>query len=406
MEATEVAISKRFQSLVPFLDERSRRLMAAAEAQSLGYGGDSVVHRATGVSRRALLAGRRELESPAPGPRPGRVRRLGAGRKPVVLKDPGLKQALAALVEETARGDPMSPLQWTCKSVRRLARELSNNAHPVSYPSVAALLVEMGYSLQGNAKQREGEGHPDRNAQFEYLNQQVREYLSAKEPVISVDTKKKELVGDFKNSGREWRPKGEPVVVRVHDFIIAELGRVSPYGVYDLNHNTGWVNVGTDHDTAAFAVASIRRWWQSMGQILYPQASRLLITADGGGSNGSRVRLWKVELQKLASETGMSIQVSHLPPGTSKWNKVEHRLFSFISQNWRGKPLSSHEVVVNLIAATTNRKGLKVSCALDTEKYPPGVKISDAEMERLNLKRHEFHGDWNYTIHPIPAPKL
>ena len=406
MDSTETAVSKRFRAVAPFLDERTRRLVAAAEAQALGYGGDSLVHRATGVSRRALWVGRRELNCPTATAVPGRVRRVGAGRKRTVAKDPGLRQALTALVEESTRGDPMSPLLWTCKSVRRLAEELAREGHSVSYPSVAALLLQMGYSLQANVKRREGEGHPDRNAQFEYLNGQVREYLAAGEPVISVDTKKKELVGDFKNSGREWRPKGEPIAVRVHDFVIPELGRVSPYGVYDLQHNTGWVNVGTDHDTAAFAVASIRRWWQSMGQALYPGAARLLITADGGGSNGSRVRLWKIELQKLTNETGLPIQVCHLPPGTSKWNKVEHRLFSFISQNWRGKPLTSHQVVVNLIAGTTNRKGLKVACVLDTAKYPAGVKVSDAEMNRLNLMRHEFHGEWNYTLLPMQGPKL
>jgi hypothetical protein len=295
----------------------------------------------------------------------------------------------------------MSPLLWTCKSVRRLAEELARGGHKVSYPLIAALLSDLGYSLRANSKRHEGEDHPDRNAQFEYLNDQVRSYLQAGYPVISVDTKKKELVGDFKNSGREWRPKGEPVTVRVHDFIIPELGRVSPYGIYDLQSNTEWVNVGTDHDTAGFAVASIRRWWHSMGHAAYHQAKRLLITADGGGSNGSRVRLWKVELQKLTNELGFPIQVCHLPPGTSKWNKIEHRLFSFISQSWRGKPLTSYEVVVNLIASTTNRKGLKVSCALDTEKYPAGLKVSDEEMKKIDLRRHEFHGDWNYTIHPI-----
>jgi Rhodopirellula transposase DDE domain len=403
---TEAAISKRFRSVAAFLDERTRRLIAAAESQALGYGGDSVVNRATGVSRRALSVGRKELQQPSAGRLEGRVRRAGGGRKRAVSKDPSLKQALAALVEESTRGDPMSPLLWTCKSVRRLAEELTRGGHPVSYPLVATLLLELGYSLQANVKRHEGEDHPDRNAQFEYLNGQVREYLAAGEPVISVDTKKKELVGDFKNSGREWRLKGEPLAVRVHDFVIPELGRVSPYGIYDLQHNTGWVNVGTDHDTSAFAVASIRRWWHSMGQAAYPRAQRWLITADGGGSNGSRVRLWKLELQKLANELGLPIQVCHLPPGTSKWNKIEHRLFSFISQNWRAKPLTSHEVVVNLIAATTNRKGLKVACALDTAKYPAGVKVSDEEMEKLNLKRHDFHGEWNYTLHPNWPQKL
>jgi hypothetical protein len=284
--------------------------------------------------------------------------------------------------------------------VRRLAQELQAQGHQASHQLVAELLVRQGYSLQGNLKRHEGEDHPDRNAQFEYLNEQVRAFLTAGQPVISVDTKKKELVGDFKNSGREWHPKGQPCEVRVHDFVIPELGRVAPYGIYDLQHNNGWVSVGTDHDTATFAVASIRRWWHSMGRQFYPQACKLLITADGGGSNGSRVRLWKTELQRLANELGFPIQVCHLPPGTSKWNKIEHRLFSFISQNWRGKPLTSHEVVVNLIAATTNRKGLKVRCELDTANYPAGVKVSDAELAQVNLERHLFHGDWNYTIHP------
>jgi hypothetical protein len=307
---------------------------------------------------------------------------------------------LERLVESTTRGDPQSPLLWTCKSVRRLAEELRSQGHEASHQLVAELLADLGYSLQANVKRKEGEDHPDRNAQFEYLNGQVRAYLASGQPVISVDTKKKELVGDFKNSGREWHLQGQPWAVRVHDFVIPELGRVSPYGVYDLQHNTGWVSVGTDHDTAAFAVASIRRWWHSMGQAAYPQAQRLLITADGGGSNGARLRLWKVELQRLADELGLPIQVAHLPPGTSKWNKVEHRLFSFISQNWRGRPLTSHEVIVNLIAATTNRKGLKVQCELDTAQYPSGVKVTDELLAQVNLHRHDFHGDWNYTIHP------
>jgi hypothetical protein len=401
----EQQVTERFRSLAGVLDERTRRLLAAAEAKVLGRGGASLVARATGVSRRAIHVGQGELQKePRAAPGPQRIRRAGGGRKRTTSKDPDLEGHLERLVEATTRGDPMSPLRWTCKSVRRLADELRAGGHTVSHQLVAELLVKLGYSLQANVKRHEGESHPDRDAQFEYLNGQVRTFLAAGQPVISVDTKKKELVGDFKNSGREWRPKGQPCAVRVHDFLIPELGRVSPYGIYDPQHNNGWVSVGTDHDTAAFAVASIRRWWQSMGRGAYPQAQRLLITADGGGSNGSRVRLWKAELQRLAQETGWPITVCHLPPGTSKWNKIEHRLFSFISQNWRGKPLTSHEVVVNLIAATTTRKGLKVRCELDTGNYPAGVRVSDEEMAQLNLERHSFHGEWNYTIHPSRSP--
>jgi hypothetical protein len=337
-------VSKRFESLAVFLDERTRRLLAAAEARALGYGGVSRVARLTGVSRRALHVGLHELQAPpACVAKPPRTRQAGGGRKRTVRVDLTLKRDLEALVEPVTRGDPMSPLRWTCKSVRRLAQELVAQGHKTSHRMVAELLQELGYSLQSNVKVKEGGDHEDRNAQFEYLNGQVQAQQALGNPVISVDTKKKELVGDFKNSGREWQPKGCPVPVRVHDFIIPELGRANPYGIYDLAHNQGWVSVGTDHDTAAFAVASIRRWWQSLGRALYPAAQRLLITADGGGSNGSRVRLWKVELQKLANEMGLPIQVCHFPPGTSKWNKIEHRLFSFITQNWRDKPLTTHE---------------------------------------------------------------
>lgn len=404
MSEVEQQVGDRFRSLEGVLDERMRRLMAAAEAKVLGRGGVSMVARATGVSRRAIHVGQGELAlAHRGGLLPPRIRRPGGGRKRATSKDPELAGELERLVEATTRGDPISPLRWTCKSVRRLAQELREGGHPVSHQLVAELLLKMGYSLQANVKCHEGTDHPDRDAQFEYLNGQVREFLAAGQPVISVDTKKKELVGDFKNSGREWRPKGQPCEVRVHDFLIPELGRVSPYGIYDPTHNNGWVSVGTDHDTAAFAVASIRRWWQSMGLAAYPQAERLLITADGGGSNGSRVRLWKTELQQLAHELQRPIMVCHLPPGTSKWNKIEHRLFSFISQNWRGQPLTSHEVVVNLIAATTNRKGLRVRCELDTGKYPAGVKVTKKEMAQVNLQRHEFHGEWNYTIHPRPS---
>jgi hypothetical protein len=307
---------------------------------------------------------------------------------------------LEQLVEPVTRGDPESPLRWTCKSLRKLAEELRQRGHQTSHPMVGRMLHGLGYSLQANSKTLEGTNHPDRNAQFEYLNRKVKRQLQQHQPVISVDTKKKELVGDFKNNGRELRPQGDPEKVRVHDFIIPELGRANPYGIYDIAHNTGWVSVGVDHDTAAFAVESIRRWWNSMGQAVYPRASRLLITADSGGSNGARVRLWKVELQKLADETGLRIAVSHLPPGTSKWNKIEHRLFSFISQNWRGKPLISHEVIVNLIAGTTTATGLTVHSELDTDIYPPGVKVSDREVAEIDLRRDKFHGDWNYTLHP------
>ena len=403
----DALVSKRFESLAAFLDERTRRLVAAAEARALGYGGVSRVARLTGVSRRALHVGLHELQAPpACVAKPPRTRQAGGGRKRTVRVDLTLKRDLEALVEPVTRGDPMSPLRWTCKSVRRLAQELVAQGHKTSHRMVAELLQELGYSLQSNVKVKEGGDHEDRNAQFEYLNGQVQAQQALGNPVISVDTKKKELVGDFKNSGREWQPKGCPVPVRVHDFIIPELGRANPYGIYDLAHNQGWVSVGTDHDTAAFAVASIRRWWQSLGRALYPAAQRLLITADGGGSNGSRVRLWKVELQKLANEMGLPIQVCHFPPGTSKWNKIEHRLFSFITQNWRGKPLTTHETMVNLIAATTNSKGLKVRCELDPNTDPPGLKISPQQMAQVRLKPHQFHGEWNYEIEPDPPAKL
>ena len=324
-------------------------------------------------------------------------------RDRIVESDSALVGDLEGLVEPATRGDPESPLRWTCKSVRRLAEELQRQGHVISYPVVAELLREQGYSLQGNRKSQEGDSHPDRNAQFEHINRKVKRFLASRQPVISVDTKKKELVGNFKNSGRELRPQGEPEKVRVHDFIIPELGRATPYGVYDLAQNTGWVSVGMDHDTAEFAVETIRRWWKDMGRTVYPQANRLLITADAGGSNGPRLRLWKVELQKLADQTGLRIAVCHFPPGTSKWNKIEHRLFSFISQNWRGKPLISFEVIVNLIAATTTAKGLKVHAQLDDRPYPAGTQIDDQELAEVRLKRDKFHGEWNYEIHPHRA---
>jgi len=395
----EGAIGARYGAVALLLDERARRLVAGAEALALGRGGVSAVARATGLSRTTVQRGMADVQAGEASGK-GRIRREGAGRPRVVERDLTLQQDLDALIEPTSRGDPESPLRWTSKSVRKLAEELRRQGHAVSHQTVSELLHDMGYSLQANRKVLEGSSHPDRNAQFEYLNGSVQLQLDAGGPVISVDTKKKELVGPFKNGGRELRPKGEPEQVRVHDFLIPELGRVSPYGVYDLGENEAWVSVGTDHDTAAFAVESIRRWWRSMGEPLYPEAKRLLITADGGGSNGFRVRLWKLELQKLADETGLEIAVRHFPPGTSKWNKIEHRLFSAISQNWRGKPLASHEVVVNLIAATTTKTGLKVRSALDQNQYPAGLTVTDAEMDTLYVRTEPFHGEWNYSIFP------
>ena len=392
-------IKARFTTLRRVLDERSRRLLVAAESQSMGRGGISTVSQATGVSRQVIRQGIMELRQPAALPQ-GRIRRAGGGRKKAAELDPSLKADLEELLESTTRGDPESPLRWTCRSVRNLEAELKSKGHSVSHQVVADLLHELDYSLQANSKTNEGGSHPDRNAQFEYLNDKVKRYLGWKEPVISVDTKKKELIGDFKNGGRELRPKGTPEKVRVHDFLIPELGRANPYGIYDIGRNTGWVSVGLDHDTAEFAVESIRRWWRSMGRQAYPKAARLLIPADGGGSNGSRVRLWKLELQKLADATGLKIAVCHFPPGTSKWNKIEHRLFSRITQNWRGKPLISVEVIVHLIAATTTTTGLKVHSEVDTRTYPKGVKVSDKQVAQLNLQRDEFHGEWNYEIHP------
>jgi hypothetical protein len=392
-------IARRFKVVGGILDERSRRLVAAAESAALGRGGVSAVSRATGISRQVIRQGMAELSEAAVHP-PGRVRRAGGGRKKTVAQDPSLLRDLELLVEPVTRGDPESPLRWTCKSLRKLAEELQRMGHRTSHQLVGRMLHDLGYSLQANSKTLEGTSHPDRNAQFEYLNRRVKRQIQQRQPVISVDTKKKELVGDFRNNGRELRRKGDPEKVRVHDFIIPELGRANPYGIYDIAQNTGWVSAGVDHDTAAFAVQSIRRWWNSMGQAVYPQATRLLITADSGGSNGARVRLWKVELKKLADETGLRIAVSHLPPGTSKWNKIEHRLFSFISQNWRGKPLISHEVIVNLIAGTTTQEGRTVHPELDTDAYPPGIKVSDHEVAEIDLRRDKFHGDWNYTIHP------
>ena len=399
---SDALISARHQALEGVLDERQRRLHAAVEAKVLGHGGVKRVSLATGVARGSILAGIKELESPQPALPGGlrRVRRPGAGRKKLVALNPRVQEALERLVEPASRGDPQSPLRWTCKSLMQLARELSEQGHAISHVSVGALLKDMGYSLQGNRKTLEGASHPDRNAQFEFINDKTQAALGAAQPVISVDTKKKELVGRYKNGGKEWMPAGEPEQVKVHDFVDVELGRANPYGVYDLANNTGWVSVGTDHDTASFAVATIRRWWFSMGQATYPAATELMIMADGGGSNGSRVRLWKLELQRLADELSLTIRVSHFPPGTSKWNKIEHRLFSYISLNWRGQPLVSHEVIVNLIAATTTRKGLTVQAAIDDARYEKGIKVTDSEFAAILIDRDDFHGEWNYVISP------
>ncbi len=396
----EGAIQRRYQAIASVVDERVRRLVVGAEALAIGRGGQAAVARATGVSRRTIRQGMRELGQGTGGGEKGRIRRPGGGRKRTVELDPSLREGLERLVEPTSRGDPESPLRWTTKSVRNLADELGQQGHKASHRMVAELLHELGYSLQANRKTLEGSAHPDRNAQFEHLHRAIQLQLSLGEPVISVDTKKKELVGPFKNGGRELRPKGAPEHVRVHDFLIPGLGRVSPYGVYDIRRNEGWVSVGTDHDTASFAVEGIRRWWRGMGQPLYADARRLFITADAGGSNGYRVRLWKLELQKLADETGLEIAVCHFPPGTSKWNKIEHRLFSAISQNWRGKSLVSHEVVVNLIGATTTRTGLRVRSELDTNQYPTGRTVSDQELEAIYLRKDSFHGEWNYSLAP------
>ncbi len=398
----ESAIKKRYHSLEWALDERLRRLFAASEAKAIGHGGITLVWKATGVARGSIQQGLKELvDKPAEmesGSR--RIRRVGAGRKTTVTEDAALLSALESLVEPVTRGDPESPLRWTCNRLRQVATELSGQGYIVSHTSIGGLLKKLGYSLQGNRKTLEGSDHPDRNAQFEYINARVEEALRKGQPVISVDTKKKELVGQFKNGGKEWRPEGDPEKVNVYDFVDKELGRANPYGVYDLANNTGWVSVGTDHDTASFAVATIRRWWLAMGAPLYPDVKELMIMADGGGSNGSRVRLWKLELQLLSDELGIPIRVSHFPPGTSKWNKIEHRLFSHISMNWRGQPLVSHEVIVNLIAATTTRKGLKVHAELDSKTYPKGTKVTDEDFAAIHILRDEFHGEWNYTIMP------
>jgi hypothetical protein len=396
-------IRARYSVLSPHLDERSRRIFAATEAKTAGYGGIAAVARATGIAASTIGRGLKELAA-AEVLDLGRVRRRGGGGKKRVAQDPTLVTDLLALVEPDARGDPMSPLRWTCKSLSQLARALVAQGHRIGRTLVGELLHQQKFSLQGNRKTREGDAHPDRDAQFRHLNESVRAALAAGEPAISVDTKKKELVGDFKNAGRAWRPRGDPEEVRVHDFLIKELGRAVPYGIYDLASNAGWVSVGMSCDTAAFAVQTIRRWWQDVGRVRYPHATRLTITADGGGSNGSRVRLWKRELQGLADELGIEIAVHHLPPGTSKWNKIEHRLFSFISMNWKAQPLVSYRVIVDLIGATTTTTGLTVRCELDPNTYEKGIVVSDQEMESLNITRNAFHGEWNYTIHPSANP--
>jgi len=397
--ADEVSIGDRFRLLAGQLDERGLRLWAAAEADSHGRGGTAAVARATGIAESTIRRGRRELAA-GESAGPGRVRRPGAGRKPLTEKDPTLLADLEWLLDGESRGDPEGPLRWTAKSLRNLAAELRAQGHQISARSVAPLLRRLGYSLQANAKTREGAAHPDRDAQFRHINATVQAALEAGEPAISVDTKKKELLGDFKNGGRELRPKGEPIPVRTHDFRDPELGKAAPYGVYDLADDSGWVSVGIDNDTAQFAVESIRGWWQQLGQGRYPEATCLTITADCGGSNGNRTRLWKTELQGLADESGLAIRVCHFPPGTSKWNQIEHRLFSQISINWRGKPLLSCQTIINLIAATTTRTGLTVHARLDERTYPKGIKVSDAQLAAVNLTGDPFHPEWNYIINP------
>lgn len=398
MDNNEACLREKLSQIWPHLNERSRRLVAAAEAVQLGHGGVSFVSRASGLSRVTITKGIRELgEESVP---TTRIRREGAGRPSLVSVDPTLPEVLEALVEPLSRGDPESPLRWTCKSTRTLSRELVNQKHPISHEKVAQLLRSMNYSLQGNRKTEEGDDHPDRDAQFRYINGKVRRMMAAMNPVISVDTKKKELIGNYDNKGRQWRKVKEAEEVQGHDFPHPSIPRAYPYGIYDLGLNRGFVNVGTDHDTAAFAVASIRGWWRHEGRRLYPQATEILITADSGGSNGYRIRLWKFELQKMADEIQLPLAVCHFPPGTSKWNKVEHRLFSFISSNWRGEPLRDYETVVQLIAKTTTAKGLAVVCRLDRRKYRTGRKVSDREMATINIVPEKFHGEWNYSIRP------
>jgi hypothetical protein len=397
------AIKSKYEALKSELDEKSRRLWAAAEANSIGHGGIKAVSKATGIAVSTIRIGQTEIARSSniqkeQGPR--RIRRKGAGRKLLIEQDSELLELLDLLVEPTARGDPMSPLRWTCKSTRNLAGELSAMGHTVSHTKVGQLLLDLNYSLQGTRKVMEGASHPDRNAQFEFIYNQVNDFQFHNQPVISVDTKKKELIGSFANGGTEYQPKGKPVEVQTYDFPSLADGKGIPYGVYDITNNHGWVSVGTDHDTSQFAVNTIRQWWYQMGQEAYPKADKLLITADGGGSNGSKNRLWKYELQRFVDETQIAVAVCHFPPGTSKWNKIEHRMFSHISKNWRGRPITSHEVMVNLIANTRTEAGLKIQAAIDTCKYPTGVKVSDREMKTLSIEINDFHGEWNYTIQP------
>ncbi len=408
--ATLQDIKSKYEALRPFLDERRRRLWAAAEAPTLGHGGTTLVHRATGLAPNTIRAGIQELADAQADPlalaAAGRLRRPGAGRKPLTQSDPTLRDDLESLVEPSTRGDPESPLRWSCKSVRKLAAELRQRGHRISAQSVHDLLHQLGYRLQANKKTLEGAAHPDRNAQFSYINERTQTLQGQGQPVISVDTKKKELVGPFKNGGREWRPEGQPQEVRVHDFLDKELGKAIPYGVYDLTNNAGWVSVGVEHDTAEFAVATILRWWEQMGKPMYPEATELQVMAHGGGSNSSRSRLWKVALQRFADATGLRVSVCHFPPGTSKWNKIEHRMFSFITLNWRGRPLVSHEVIVSLIGGTTTGTGLSIQAELDPRPYPTRIQISDAELEQVQIERHDFRGEWNYTIVPKKAQPI
>jgi hypothetical protein len=397
--ATLSELKRKLRSIWPHLDERTRRLTAANEALGLGYGGVSLVQRACGLSRKAIGKGLREISQDGK-PLEGRIRRRGAGRKPITTSNPRLVKALDKMIEGHTRGDPQSPLRWICKSTRTIAQELSRQKHPVSHMKVSQILRDLKYSLQGNRKTEEGADHPDRDAQFRHISAEVKKYLRQGLPVISVDTKKKELIGNYENNGRQWLPAKRPIQVQGHDFPGPDVPRAYPYGIYDIGRNAGFVNIGTDHDTGAFAVASIRGWWRAEGKRIYAKAKKILITADSGGSNGWRLRLWKLELQKLADQTGLCISVCHFPPGTSKWNKIEHRLFSFISSNWRGEPLRDYETIVNLIAKTTTAKGLKVTCRLDHRKYPTGRKVSNEEMKIVNLKRNKFHGEWNYVIQP------
>ena len=397
-------LAAKFRAIWPLLDERTRRLMAASEAKALGHGGVSLVRRACGLSRKAIRKGMQELETGVT--LGGRIRRPGAGRKPITQSDPKLVDRLEAIIDEQTRGDPESPLRWTCKSTRTIAAALTRRQHRVSHSKVAQILHHLGYSLQGNRKTEEGEDHPHRDAQFRHINTAVKQYLKQDWPVISVDTKKKELIGNYYNGGQQWLPARQPRHVRGHDFPQPDVPRAYPYGIYDIGRNTGFVNVGTDHDTGAFAVASIRGWWRHEGKRLYPKGKKLLITADAGGSNGWRLRLWKVELQKFADESGLTISVCHFPPGTSKWNKIEHRLFSFISSNWRGEPLRDYETIVNLIAKTTTAKGLMVTCRLDRRKYPTGRKVTPEEMKQVNIYPDKFHGEWNYVIKPHRSQRV